>query len=187
MKRIIPIAVAVLIVGLCLLVAAYFCHYYYTLNQYTALQLKGMLESRIDSLEGRAGRLEAHKPRHLIPIRLFGQISTTDEELSVADSQQFHLQNSKGGRSIVPELRLPATSTSEHEFEIHVSSDIGTVVDGWLSHAEPYDDLAAFVKLDVYRGGTNSFRLVVQTKPGSRINMRFTLVVLRSSLDDHEY
>jgi len=189
MKRIIPVAIAVLLVGLCFIAAGYFCHYYYTLYRYTALQLKGALESRVDSMEGRVGRLEA-QPRQLIPEHVRGRISTgrrSPSDLSTAptsvmsstNSQLFHVVRGKG-TWIDPEFVIPEGSSSLHEFDIQLDGPrFGTVVDGWLVQAEPYDALAAFDEFRVYPRGTNAFRLVVQAKPGSRINLEFEVVVLR--------
>jgi len=172
---------ALTVAGVCCVVAAYFCHFYYIRYQNVVTEL----ESHINSFEARLATLEGHKPKDLIPSYAAAEISTTDRQASDSfrfrdgDDKRFKLYISKGDW-IAPEFRIPAGSTNRLEFDIHYGSGSNSVVGAWLSHAEPYQDLALFDEFRAYRPfDTNVIRLVVQLKPGASIKSRFTLVILR--------
>jgi hypothetical protein len=185
MKKIVPLGVAVAIVAACLMVAGYFCQFYYTRYQSTVTEL----ESRINSFDMRLGRLEAHKSRELTPVRVWGRISTTDRPpdehmLGYLSSEKraddyFEAINAKVGPLIRPELRVPAGSTTNCEYAIEMANQFGIVADAWLSHAAPYQDLAAFDEFRVYcPNRTNIVRLIVRPKAATSVQMRFEIVVL---------
>jgi hypothetical protein len=184
MKRITIIGIVIAISGVCCVVAAYFSSYYYNLY----IGARTDLEHRCENFERRIQYLESHKPKHLIPSHALAEISTTDRppasdsfRLRDGDDNVFKLYIGKGDR-IAPEFRIPAGSTNRQEFDIHFGSGNDAVVGAWLSHAEPYQDLALFDEFRAYRPhDTNVIRLVVQPKPGASFKFRFTLVVL------HEY
>src|SRR5205809_5313277 len=104
---------ALTVTGVCLVVAAYFCHFYYSRYQSTVTDL----ESRINSFDMRLSALEGHKARTLTPVRVWAVISTADKPPD--DAVRFHLSsekhpddffeaiNAKGGPLVRPELRLP--------------------------------------------------------------------------------
>src|SRR5258708_26598944 len=73
MRKLFPLA-ALTIAGISCVVAAYFCHFYYTRYQGAVTEL----ESRINGFDSRLATLEAHKSRELTPIHVWGAISTTD-------------------------------------------------------------------------------------------------------------
>jgi hypothetical protein len=177
--------VALTVAGICCLVAAYFCQFYYSRyhNAVTGL------ESRIDSFDMRLATLEGHKSRELTPVHVWGVISTTDQP--VDEGMRFYLSsenkgdgffeiiNAKGGPLVRPEFRLAANSTTNSEFDIHIESQFGPVVDAWLSHAEPYQDLAAVDQFRLYcPNNTNIVKLIARVKPGASVKMRFDMVVL---------
>jgi hypothetical protein len=177
--------VALTIAGVCLLVAAYFCHFYYTPHQSTVTAL----ESRINSFDTRLATLEGHKSRELTPVRVWAVISTSDRPADehvrfylTSDKHPadfFQAINAKGGPLVRPELRLPAGSTTNCVYDIQVESQFGIVVDAWLSHAEPYQDLAAFDEFRVNSPNrTNIVRLIARPKPGASVQMRFDILVL---------
>ncbi len=185
MRKVIPLAVALTIAGVCCVVAAYFCHFYYTRYQGTVTEL----ESRINGFDMRLATLEAHKSRELTPVHVWGVISTTDRPtdenmLSYLSSEQhpqnfFEMINAKGGPLIRPEIRLPAGSTTNYQYEIRVESQFGVVADVCLSHAEPYENLAAFEEFRVYcLNRTNIVRLIARPRRNASIQMRFDIVVL---------
>jgi hypothetical protein len=185
MRKIIPLGVALTIAVACLVVAGYFCQFYYTRYQSTVTEL----ESRINSFDMRLGTLEAHKSRELTPVRVRGWISTTDrpadEHVRMYLSSEKHPDdfveaiNAKGGPLIRPELRLPAGSTTNCVYDIQVEGQFGIVADAWLSHAEPYQDLAAFDEFRVYSPNrTHIVRLIARPKTGASVQMRFEIVVL---------
>jgi hypothetical protein len=60
--------------GVCWVVAAYFCHFYYTRYHEAVTDL----EHRINSFDMRLATLEAHKSRELTPVRVWAVISTAD-------------------------------------------------------------------------------------------------------------
>ena len=178
MKRITAIGVVIGIAGAFCIVAAYFSSYYYHL--YVVAQTD--LEQRCANYDYRIAYLEQRK--HLIPTDGWGEISTTDRPASDSVILQeglsgglFTLHTGKGNW-ISPEFRIPAGSTNRQVFDIRVNSG-EEVVGAWLSHAEPYQDLAAFDEFRAYHPhGTNVVRLEVQPKPGASFKFRFTLVVL---------
>ena len=183
MKRAIPFF-ALAVAGVCCIVAAYFCHFYYTRYQTVVTEL----EDRINYFDIRLATLESYKPKYMIPSEAMAEISTTDHPAEDSlrwhegDSKEFKLLLGKGDW-IAPEFRIPAGSTNRLEFDIHYDgSGSNAVVGAWLSHAEPYQDLALFDEFRAYRPfNTNVIRLAVQLKPGASIKSRFTLVIL------HEY
>lgn len=170
--------------GICCIVAAYFCQFYY--HRYKTLTTS--LEGHVSSFEQRLASLENHKSRELTPVRVWGKISTTDlppdEHMKFYDGEKppgvsFEIVNSKGGTLIRPELRLPAGATNNCEFALHVWENRGYLVDAWLSHAAPYQDLASFEEFRVVpMRGTNIVRLIARPKPGASIQMRFEILVL---------
>jgi hypothetical protein len=176
---------ALTLAGVCLVVAAYFSQFYYTRYNNTVTHL----ESRISSFDTRLATLEGHKARTLTPVRVSARISTTDRPpdehmLGYLSSEKhpddfFEAINAKGGPLVRPEIRLPAGATTNCVFEIQVASQFGIVADAWLSHAAPYQDLAAFDEFRVYTPNqTNIVRLVARPKPGASVQMRFDILVL---------
>jgi hypothetical protein len=180
MKRAIPF-IALAVAGVCCIVATYCCHFYYNRYQTVVTELEG----RINGFDMRLATLESYKPRHLIPSYASAEISTSDRQASDSfrfregDDKRFKLLIGKGD-SIAPEFRIPAGSTNRLEFDIHYDdSGDKAVVGAWLSHAEPYQDLASFDEFRAYRPfNTNVIRVAVQLKPGASIKSRFTLVIL---------
>jgi len=176
---------ALILAGVTLIVAAYFSHFYYTRYQSTVTEL----ESRINSFDMRLATLEGHKSRELTPVHVWGMISTTDRPadehmLFYLSSDKhpdgfFEAVNAKGGALIRPEIRLLANSATNSEYDIQIESQFGIVADSWLSHAEPYQDLAAFEQFHVYcLNKTNIVRLIARAKPDASIKMRFDIVIL---------
>jgi hypothetical protein len=176
---------ALTVAGVCCVVAAYFCHFYYTRYQSTVTEL----ESRINGFDMRLATLEGHKSRELTPVRFWGVISTSDRPAD--EGVRFYLSsekhpddffeaiNAKGGPMIRPELRLPTGSTTNCEYDIQIESQFGIVADAWLSHAASFQDLAAFDEFSVYSPNrTNMVRLIARPKPGTSVQMRFEIVVL---------
>lgn len=171
--------------GVCLVVAAYFCHFYYARYRNTVTEL----ETRINSFDMRLATLESHKSRELTPMRVWAVISTSDRpadepvrfQLSpeTQSNGYFAVINTKGGPRVRPELRLPAGATTNCVYDIKVDSRFGIVADVWLSHAAPYQDLAAFDEFHVYSPNrTNMVRLIARLKPGASVQMRFDLLLL---------
>ncbi|PWU10864.1 MAG: hypothetical protein C5B50_24635 [Verrucomicrobia bacterium] len=183
MKKIFTLTAAVTVSVVCCVVAAYYCHYYYTLYHHNVTEL----ESRINSFDMRLGTLEAHKCKELTPFSCWGLISTTDREAD-GDSHTrggweqnklFKVENAKGGPVIRPEIRLAVGSSTNTEYRIVIEDQFGSVADAWLSHAEPYSNLAGFEEFKVYCDqGTNMVRLIARAKPGASFTMRFDLVLL---------
>lgn len=176
---------ALTIAGVCMVVAAYFCHFYYTRYQSTVTEL----ESRINGFEMRLATLEVHKSRELAPVRLSGVISTSDrpaeENSGFYQSTEkypgdfYDATVSKAGPMIQPELRLPVGSTTNCVYDIRIDGKFGIVADAWLSHAASFQDLAAFEEFRVYSPNiTNMVRLIARPKPGASVQMRFEIVVL---------
>jgi len=187
MKKAIPF-VALTAAGICMVVTAYFCQFYYTRYQ-NAENALARLESRINYFDNRLNTLEAHKSRQLTPVRFWGVISTSDkpadEHIRFYLSSEKHPDdffeaiNAKGGPLIRPELRLPAGSTTNCAYDIQVGGQFGIVADAWLSHAAPYQDLAAFDDFRVYSPNrTNIVRVIARPKPGASVQMRFYVVLL---------
>lgn len=170
--------------GVCCVVAAYFCHYYYTLYRASSTAL----EARIHDFDMRLAHLEAHKARELTPEHFRGIISTTDmkplDSMSLGQPLRgegvlYEVTGAKGGPVIHPELRIPYGSTNILEYDIHVDSRFGVVAGAWISHFEPSADLTALLNFHVYcPKGTNIVRLIARVKPDASIRMRFNMVVL---------
>jgi hypothetical protein len=185
MKKALPFLIALMISGVCCLVAAYFCHFYYTLYRNTATEL----EYRINSFDMRLATLEAHKSRELTPVHVWGVISTADRSedqnmrfyLSSEKHPESHFEaiNAKGGPLIRPELRLPVGATTNCEYDIQIESQFGNVADAWLSHAEPYQDLSRFDEFRVRTSGkTNAVKLIARPQQNASVQMRFDIVLL---------
>lgn len=183
--RIVPFTVSLTIGGVCCVVAAYFCHFYYSRYQSTVT----LVERNLSSFSARLSDLEKHKSRELTPIRIWGVISTADRPpdeyvKSYQSSEKrsdnfFKASNAKGGPVILPEIRLPSAMTTNSEFDIQIDSQFGIVADVWLSFAAPYTDLAAFEEFHVdCPNKTNSVRLIARPKPGASVQMRFDVLVL---------
>jgi len=173
------------VAGVCCVVAAFFCQFYYTRYAGAASEL----ESRINSFDMRLATLEGHKSRELTPVHVWGMISTSnhpaDEHMLFYLSSEKHPEgyfeavNTKEGALIRPEIRLPLNSTNDSEFDIQIDSQFGIVADAWLSHAEPYHDLAEFEQFHVFcPNNTNKVRLIARAKPNASIKTRFDLVIL---------
>ncbi len=184
MRKPVSAVLALTIAGVCCVIAAYFCRFYYFRYRDTVTDL----ESRINSFDMRLATLEAHKSRELTPVRVWGYISTTDrpaeQQMHWYTSSEkhpdgyFEIINAKGGALVRPELRLPVGSTN-YEYTIQISSQFGTATDAWLSHVQPYQDLAAFDEFRAYCAyETNAIRLVARPRPGASIQTRFELVLL---------
>jgi hypothetical protein len=184
-------------VGVCCIMAAYYCHFKYSLYQGTKTRWQSDLDgldSRIQQMEWRMRRLEAHKVRNLKPFHLSCEISTTDQpafgSLNPMPANTNGIFAARHGKcsSVEPEFRLPAGATNEFEFDIDIPEYFGSPVDAWLSHAGAYQDLAAFDVFHVYRafraGETNKVKLIAQVKTNSSVKMRFDIVVLCLSSDD---
>jgi hypothetical protein len=171
--------------GVSILIAAYFCHFYYTRYQTTVTQL----ESRINSFDMRLATLEAHKSRQLTPVSVWAVISTTDKppdqgiRFYLSSERHpddfFEAINAKGGPLVRPELRISPVAATNCVYDIQVESQFGIVADAWLSHAQPYQDLAAFDEFRVFSlNKTNIVRLIAKPKLGSSVQMRFDMVIL---------
>jgi hypothetical protein len=176
---------ALTVAGVCWVVAAYFCQFYYTRYQSTVTSF----ENQISSFEIRLAELEKHKSRELTPVRAWAIISTSDkppdDDLQHYLSSEkkpdglFEIIGAKVGPLVRPELRLPINATTNCVYDIQVDSQFGTVADAWLSHAAPYQDLAAFDEFEVYSPNkTNIVRLVARLKPGASVRMRFDILLL---------
>lgn len=186
-KRILGIVISLSVAGSFCITAAYYAHFFYARYRQTQTEFAQEMGPRLLGVEARVGKLESHNPRYLIPTRVRGAISTTDLNpfdawarlhRSLTQSQEYQILENSNGLWIVPELRLPAGSTNQHRFDIHVGSGIGSVADGWLSLTEPYGELASFEQLSLYRRGTNVLQLGALAKRGASIRMEFTAVIL---------
>jgi hypothetical protein len=181
MKRILPVAAALTLAGVCCILAAYFCHFYYTLYQQTHTELQVNLDVQIDSLRREIARLANQK--HFHPIRARGWISTTDvqsDETFGYTTNQPTLGQSKAGWVITPELRIERGSTALHEFRIDLRPANTRVMDAWISPPGQPEVRAAFDTFTVSPDeGTNSITLKVQGKPRTSGRYEFTIVVLR--------
>ena len=168
-----------------MVVAAYFCHFYYSRYQSVVTGL----ESRINFFDMRLATLEGHKSRELTPVRVWAVISTSDKPAN--ERIRFYLSSetrpgdffeaigAKDGPHVRPELRLPTGSTTNCVYDIQIGSQFGIVADAWLSHAQPYQDLAAFDEFRVYSPNrTNIVRLIARPKSGASVQMRFEILVL---------
>lgn len=183
MKRIVAIAIATTFVAVCCIVAAFSCHFYYQ-------RFRGHFESvddRINSFDARLGQLEAHKARELRPVRYWGIISTSDRPanervgMHVKRPDDFYEGiGAKDGPLIAPELRIRSNATTNCEYTVRFPSHREVVLaDAWLSHAAPYQDLAAFEEFRAfvpYR--TNVVKIIARPKAGASVQMRFDIVVL---------
>jgi hypothetical protein len=187
-KRILPFAIVLTAAGVCCIVAAYFCHFYYTLYRHASTDLEQSVDSRIKGLQDEVERLTRQK--HFTSIRVRGVISTTDREADhwageiTPDPGRYQLGYSKSGWVICPELRVPAGSVSEHRFEIALSPSSTRVIDAWISPPGQPEVLALFETFSVRPNeGTNSLTLTVRTKPGVSIKHPFSIVVLRDTAE----
>ncbi len=185
MNRFLPLAVALAVAGTCCVIAAYFCHFYYTLYRGAVSDV----ERQMGYFEQRLAALETHKSRDLTPVHVMGIISTTDQpadeflsHLSPSSTNPtifFETTNAKAGPNLRPEFRLPFASTNQYEYDVHVEGQFGNVADAWLSLAEPYSYLSAIEKFSIYcPNKTNTLRLVVRLKPNASVKMRFYIVLL---------
>ena len=189
MKRVLPIAIGVAIVGVCCIVAAYYCHFYHKLYVDAVTGLEG----RINAFAPRLAYLEAHKARNLKAYKFWGEISTTDQpregwrsSMTWTNGDRYFETALGKGDYIYPDIRISPDSTNRLEFDIHITEQAGHVVDAWFSHAEPFQDLAQFDQFLVYRSdGTNMLRLITQTRTNSSLKMRFQVVVLCLSALDY--
>ena len=192
-KRAVAIGITLAIAGPFCIAALYYYQFYHTLYRDTSTEFSQEMEWRLGSIENRLGKLEAHKPQHPIPTYVRGLISTTDvrpsefwprHSTSLTNRQPFQIVQDEDGFWIVPELRIQAGSTNEQVFDIHVSPDIGTVTEGWLSHTEPHGELAALEQFYIYTYShaytpeTNVLHLRALAKPGKSFQMEFTAVML---------
>jgi hypothetical protein len=192
-KRAIAIGITLAIAGPFFIAALYYYQFYHALYQDTRTEFSQEMEWKLGSIEDRLGRLEAHKPPHPIPVYVRGIISTTDVSPSeswtrhstlLTNEQPFQILQDKDGLWIVPELRLQTGSTNQQIFDIHVNPSIGTVTEGWLSHTEPYGELAALEQFYLYTYShtwtreTNVLHLRVSAKLGKSFQMEFTTVIL---------
>jgi hypothetical protein len=171
--------------GVCLIVSAYFCQFYYSRYR----DVTSRLEGSVSYFGERLAILEAHKSRELTPVHVRGWISTADQPaeehllgwatVGKHPADFFEATDAKGGPHIRPELRLPIGATTNCQFDIHIHGEFGIVVDAWLSHGEPYVDLAKFEEFRVWcPNGTNIVRLIARPKPGASVKMVFEFVVL---------
>ncbi len=186
MKRTLPIAVAVTVAGVCCIIAAYFCHFYYTLYRQASTDLERSVDSRIKQVQWDMERLA--KQRHFRAIRARAVISTTDKQpeqwfgTQTNSPSQYQLGQSKMGWIISPELRLPAGSTDLQEFRVTLWPASTQVLDAWISPPAQPDAAAAFDTFVVRPDeGTNALTIKVRAKPGISVKHEFTVVVLRDS------
>jgi hypothetical protein len=180
-KRMLPITVA--LAGSCCIVAAYFCHFYYTLYQQTHTELQVNMDGQIDSLRQEVARLARQK--HFRPIRARGWLSTSDlqpDESHGYTTNTITLGQSKTGWVITPELRLRSGSPDLQEFKIRLWPTNTRVMDAWISPPGQPEILAVFDTFSISPDeGTNSLTLRVRAKPGTSARCDFTVVVLRDS------
>jgi len=179
------------------IVALYYCAFYHLLYRDTLTQFSTAASDtdwRLADIERRLGNLEAHKPRRPVPAYVRGLISTVDVAPTTSwprsDSSRagsFEIVEEQGRFRIVPELRLRTGSTNEQVFDIYINPDLGTVRTGWLSHTEPYDQLAGMQDFDLYNwynyyyardNQTNILHLRARASPGKSVRMEFTAVIL---------
>ena len=190
MKRILPVAIAITLAGVCCIVAAYFCHFYYTLYRNAPTDLEQTVDSRIKQLQWDVERLA--KQKHFRPIRARLFISTTDKEPvdwlgTGTGTSAYQLGQSKMGWIVQPELRLPTGSTALQEFKISLWPPGTRVIDAWISPPAQPDAVAAFETFAVRPDeGTNSLTVTVRAKPGVSVKHEFTIVVLRDSNDGQQ-
>lgn len=188
MKRVLPLAIALTVAGVCCIVAAYFCHFYYTLYRNASTQLEQSVDSRIKELQFEVQRLA--KQRHFAPMRVRAVISTTDQEAGhwggepASKPGEYQAANSKTGWWVSPELRVPAGSTARQEYEISLSPSNTRIIDAWISPPGEPEVLRSFSTFSVCPNeGTNSLHLIVCAKPDLSIRHEFTIVVVRDSDD----
>lgn len=176
---------AVTCAAVCIVVAGFVSHFYYSRYEDAETELL----RRIDQFNARLGRLEEHKARELAPVQISGWISTTDRDRSTDSpikyfpegnsSGPFEAISVKGGPIIRPEIRIPAGSTNDLEFDLKIPDHFGKIVDAWFSHAGPFQDLTSFSQFRVNCPyGTNAIRLWVQLRPGASVQMQFEILVL---------
>lgn len=186
MKRLLSATVLLTVAGLSCIIAAYFCHFYYTLYRDTSTRLEQNVDSRINGLQQEVDRLAEQK--HFTTIRAEGVILTSEGDTNHPASDhatnpgEYQLSYGKGGWHISRELRLPAGSLSLHEFDITLSPAGTRVLDAWVSPPGQPGALALFETLSARANeGTNSFKLAVRAKPGPSTNYSFTVIVLRDT------
>ena len=75
MKRILTLTTALTIAGVCCVIAAFFCQFYYSRYESTVTDV----ESHLNSFDMRLATLEGHKSRELTPVRVWAVISTSDK------------------------------------------------------------------------------------------------------------
>lgn len=189
MKNLLPVAIAITVSGVCCIIAAYFCHFYYTLYRRASTELQQSVDSRIRDLQQEVDRLA--KQKHFRPIRARVFISTTDLQpdnllgAGTNNPSEFQLGFSKMGWVILPELRLPAWSPGFQEFRITLQPPGTRVMDAWVSPPGLAEGLAAFETFAILPDeGTNSLTLRVRAKPGASLRREFTIVVLTDSEHD---
>ena len=174
------------VAGICCIVAAYFCHFYYTLYRHASTELEANVDSRVGELQYAVEQLA--KQKHFAPIRASGVISTSDREAEhwpgepTLEPGTYQLGLSKSGWVVCHELRIPAGSVTQHEFDITLTPPDTRVMDAWVSPPGEPEALAMFEKFSASPNeGTNSVRLTVRAKPGVSVKHRFTMVVVRDT------
>ena len=185
-KRMLPLAIALAVAGVCCVVAACFCHFYYTLYRHASTELERSVDGRISQLQGDVERLAGQK--HFSPIRARLFISTTDRPEDdffgpgTNRPSEYDLGNSKDGWVILPELRLPAGSAALREFRITLHPTGTRVMDAWITPPAQPEAVAAFETFAIRPDeGTNSLTLTVRPKRGASVKQECTVVVLRDS------
>jgi hypothetical protein len=187
-KRILLVAIALTVAGVCCIIAADLCHFYYTLYRHASTELEQSVDSRIKQLQWDVERLA--KQKHFRPIRVRLFISTTDQQpvdwVGAGTSPgQYQLGQSKMGWIIQPELRLPAGSAALQEFKINLWPPGTRVMDAWITPPAQPEAVAEFETFTIHPDeGTNSLTIAVRAKSGASIKHEFTVVVLRDSAND---
>ena len=184
MKRILSYLVVALLGAL--LTNLYFAYRLSANNVSTVSEL----ESKYNSLHQRLSVVESNT-RQMTRLHVWGFVSTTDQAESDRWPFERYRTNKtegyliddgfKGGPAIAPEIRIPAGSTNIHEFEVRLSERMTTsrLVDAWGKIRPSGDDFSAFERFYVYSSPeANTFKLVMQLKPGSSVKSRFDLTIL---------
>lgn len=184
MKRIIPPALLLTFAGVCCIITAYYCHFYYTLYQENRGDLQLHVDNQISELRQQLGDLA--KQRHFSVIRAWGVISTTDLP---GDESLGYLTNpptlgfSKDGWMIEPELRLDSGSNYFHEYRITLWPTNTRVLDAWVSPPGDPEANSAFETFSILPDeGTNSLTLRVLASRKTSVRHKFTVVVLRDDM-----
>lgn len=184
MKKVAPLIALIAAVSSCIAVVL-LCRFYDKSYKRTVSEL----ESRIIALDRRVAAFEGHGARILTPVHVWAVISTSDRPLNVPlqsfnppkkfPEDIFETVNSKGGPWIRPELRLTTGAATETVFDLNIASDLGIVVGAWFSHAQPYADLAAFERFNIYSTNQdNIVRVTALPKSGASVQMHFEIVLL---------